>query len=102
MCALRHGRLLRSFSADRELLRGGLAFRLDVLSLAEARGCREIVATERRSGIEYRIALDAFRAKGWPYNSSAFGRQWACDLRHWAADGPEHAPGEPCQLALAL
>ena len=97
LCSLPDGQLRRTFDAARELLRGGLSFRTDLLALAERHGAREIVCRERLSGRTYRISLREFRAKGWAYRSTQFGDQWACDLRYWTAD-PE--PGQPEQLGL--
>ena len=101
LCAVRDGELRRTFDASRELLRGALAFRVDVLRLAVAHGARVIVATERKSETVYRITLRNFRLKGELYDSApAYGRQWLCDLKHWRRRDPEPEPGDPVQIPL--
>jgi hypothetical protein len=99
---VRHGELLRTFDARRELLRGGLAFRVDLLRLAVEAGARWIVATERGTGDRWIIHLDAFRERGWGYTHPDFGAQWCADLRFWRCDPaqPEAQPAQPRQLEL--
>ena len=102
VCAIRNGELRRTFDATRELFRGSLCFRVDVLKVAVDHGATRILATERRTKTMYRIALRTFRVKGWGYDHDAFGSQWACDLRHWQKLQPRHQarPGEARQLGL--
>lgn len=87
VCAVRDGAMRRTFDATRELWRGRLAFRIDVLRLAVEHGATGIVATERASGRKWEIGMDAFRAQGQSLIHPKFGRQWACDLKHWQALG---------------
>ena len=87
LCTVRDGDLRRTFDATRELWRGGLAFRIDVLRLAVTHGARRIVATERGSGVQYVIDLKTFRAQGDPLEHPRFGEQWTCELRHWRREG---------------
>ena len=93
LCAVRDGDLRRTFDATRELWRGGLAFRIDVLRLAVAHGARRIVATERKTGTRYVIQLADFRAQGEPLEHPRFGAQWTCELRHWQREGEPVAIG---------
>jgi hypothetical protein len=97
VAALRGGVLSRTFDAQRELLRGGLLFHVDVLKLAAAHGARWLLATERGSGQRYRIALGDFLRLAWPYSHPLFGEQRGLELARWQR---MPADGEPEQLAL--
>ena len=102
VAAVRKGALLRTFDGKRELLRGGLSFRCDVLNLARDEGAVKIICKERTTGTLYSISVGDFYRRGWAYSHPDFGEQWACDLRHWAKQGPEvePEPGEPVQLGM--
>ena len=97
LCSVRGDELQRTFDGGRELLRGGLAFRVDVLELAEAHGARAIVATERASKRTYHVDLATFRRLAWLYDSPTFGRQLCLALDRWALE-PE--PGAAVQLGM--
>lgn len=97
LASVRDGMLRRSFDGARELLHGGLAFRVDVLELARAHGAQVIVATERSSGQRYRIALLEFARLSWSYSHPLFGAQRALDLARWERLPKE---GEAVQLRL--
>jgi hypothetical protein len=102
LAAVRGGALQRTFDAGREVFRGGLSFRLDVLRLARDAGATRIVATERTTGQVWEISLDAFRAHGGEYDDAHYGRQWYAAFRWWhtSAPAPEPQPGAPVQLDL--
>jgi hypothetical protein len=104
VAAVRGGALHRTFDAAREMFRGGLSFRVDVLRLAVEHGAARIEATERGSGQVWRIDLDAFKAHGGAYNDANYGRQWYCAFAWWATDAPEPEPQPeptgPIQLDL--
>ena len=91
------GVLRRSFDPTRELLRGGLAFRRDVLEVARQAGCSCIEARDRLSGQVYRVALEAFERHAWPYDHKSFGAQLCLPLTLFDR---QRDPGEPLQLAL--
>jgi hypothetical protein len=102
VAAVRKGALLRTFDARRELLRGGLSFRCDVLNLAVDAGATKIICRERGSGTLYSISVGDFYRRGWAYHHADYGDQWACDLRHWSkvTPEPEPEPGGAVQLGL--
>ena len=104
LCSVRGGVLRRTFDARRELLKGGLAFRVDVLTLARENGARAIVATEKRSGLNYTIGLDVFGRHAWTYSHAKYGKQLCCGLEHWRRSDQEHAEEQadrqPRQLSL--
>jgi hypothetical protein len=97
VAALRDGCLWRTFDAGRELLRGALLFHFDVLELAAFEGCQRIIATERATGLVYRIAFAEFAGRSWPYVHPVFGAQRGVELSRF-----ERLPkaGEAVQLGL--
>lgn len=97
LCSLRNGELCRTFDASRELLRGGLAFRCDLLDLAERNGATVIVCTERQTKRAYRCDLATFRRLAWLYRSEQFGDQLCLSLDRWQT---EPTAGEAVQLVL--
>ena len=97
LCSVHDGVLRRTFDGTRELLKGGLAFRCDVLDLAAEHGATMICATERGSGRVYTVSLATFRATAWFYRSAQFGDQWVLPLSFWQH---ESEPGAPEQMSL--
>lgn len=96
LCSIKDGELRRSFDASRELLDGSLLFRCDVLKLAATAGVAWVVAKDRRTGKMWRVALDAYRHKGWRYTHPQFGAQIGLKLDEFE----EVEPTEPRQLSL--
>lgn len=102
LCRVRGDTLYRTFDGSRELLRGCLAFRVDVLKLASEHGAKRIVATERASGQVFTVSMREFHDFGWRYSHAKFGEQHALALAKWHSDAPspDPVPAGPQQLAL--
>lgn len=99
LASVQGGELRRTFDGSRELLRGALLFRLDVLQVAIDAGARVIVATDRATGKRWRVDLATFRRKGWLYSHKLYGEQIGLDLSLWEQVGDDRR-GEPEQLSM--
>lgn len=99
LCSIHLHDLQRTFDSSRELLRGALCFRVDVLDLAQSAGVQTITATDRTTGKAWRVDLATFRRKGWEYNHPKFGQQIGLALSAWQVVGEDDKP-ELEQLSL--
>ncbi len=97
LCSVHNGELLRSFDRTREMYRGGVYFRLDVLTLAQDAGCTRIVCTDRTTGTRYRTALANLLGHGVSLDHPKFGVQRGWPLDRWEL---VLEPGAARQLAL--
>ena len=97
LATIRAGVLQRTYDQGRELWRGGLYFRCDLLTLAQRAGATEILATERATRRRYRLSLDLLLKHGHHYDHERFGAQLGLSLNLWEQVGE---PGAPRQLAL--
>lgn len=102
LCSVRGGELRRTFDSSKELLRGSLLFRLDVLAVAVDAGARVIVATDRASGKRWRVSLQEVMARGWVYDHARFGQQVGLPLTSWQAIHSDGGTPEPELVQLDM
>jgi hypothetical protein len=94
LCSIEGTELRRTFDGKRELFRGGLCFRVDVLALAYRAGAELVVATERTTGVVYSLPLLAYRHSGWSYDHPIFGRQLGVYLARFHRMEPRRPGGQ--------
>lgn len=100
LASVERGELRRTFDASRELYRGGLCFRCDVLDAAQNAGAAAIVAKDRHTGKAWRVDLATFRARGFRFAHKRFGAQIGLALSDWQVINGNGGTSEPEQLSL--